>query len=192
MTGNNGSLCPAGQYQSANFTEPSSCELCPVGTFSGLLGGTSLVACNGTCVSSPGSYCASGAVQAVGALCPAGQYSDAVAQSICSVCPAGTFGSTSGRPTAACSGKCPAGQYSSAGSTFCLACPPGRYTSVTGSTTSTACLISVIPPGFASLVPRNSSNGSPCPPGQYSSAANLTDCSLCPSGAFEQKHYRSF
>jgi Tyrosine-protein kinase ephrin type A/B receptor-like len=107
--------CPAGTWAAAGAKQ---CTLCPVGTYSSLVGATSSSNCNP---------------------CPVGTWSSTLGATTCTPCSLGTFSTTTGRTTQCTNicGTCPSGKYISKActawsNTACSSCSnPGNNQYVT-------------------------------------------------------------
>ncbi|KAJ6470568.1 hypothetical protein C8R47DRAFT_754572 [Mycena vitilis] len=168
--------CPAGQFVQNNACTPcsagtksnggsvTSCDQCPLNTFSAG-GASSCTACAGGTTSSPGS-------SSCNQHCAAGQYSKA---SSCSPCAAGTY---SGADATTCS-TCPANTFSEAGASSCTACPNGG-TCKAGSTHSSQCA----PPTCAAGKYLDYGRCKTCPRGTFSSRPDSLYCEDCPADTY--------
>ncbi|XP_062816991.1 zonadhesin isoform X2 [Anolis carolinensis] len=164
--------CPKGHYCPAQTTLPL---LCPVGTYSDILGGTGIAICK---LCPAGMYCSkSGLVEPEGP-CQPGYY---CLQGSSSASPSGLpFG-----------GPCPAGHYCPAGTKQPreMPCPVGTWNEQKGGRDSSWCL--PCPPGFFCSSPGRVSPTGPCAPGFYCRGGTRTarpvdraTGELCPEGHF--------
>ena len=135
--------CSPGRYSSSSYS--SSCLPCAPGTAAGSPGATACYLCgNGTYAGGGATSCDScpaGSFASLGASgctsCPGGKYQDQTGQGECKACPEGSFC----QPGASAPRLCPKGGYApSPGSAVCQPCGVGRYNSLEGQNTSTACL----------------------------------------------------
>jgi len=141
--------CTAGSFSAGSGA--SACAACAAGSFSTGSGASACAACaagQATDGSAPcadcgiGTYageaaclpCAAGSFKPAGASdcdpCQPGTYSTAVgagAGATCEACAAGTYSTAEGLPAPDLCLPCEAGVSSEAGSTICLACPPGMF-----------------------------------------------------------------
>jgi hypothetical protein len=156
--------------RSWSLSSSSSCNLCPAGTSSPIVGGNS----NSTCVGCfAGSYSQSGSASC--SLCPGGTSSAIVNSSSysCQDCAPGTFSLTAG--SAICS-NCSAGFFSNLPkSTSCIPCQQGTYQASSGQTQCLNC-----PNGTTNPL-IGQSTCSLCLPGRYPQTAT-SGCILCPAG----------
>ena len=146
--------CPAGRFgkalESSRFSQDAGCTLCPQGTYSGVLGLSSVKQCSSCprgyygaprgsteamqCSACPPGKYDDGYGNGTNLLngctnCMPGKYNDALAASACKDCEPGTFGSAFGLATKECSGSCTGGEFSLYGFATCLACDAGKYSS---------------------------------------------------------------
>jgi hypothetical protein len=133
----------------------SSCQPCPVGTFSGTNS-------SGTC--SP---------------CYPGTYNNDTAATACHACAQGTFQIASGQVSCV---PCAAGSYtpasSSHGYSFCIACPIGTATSSLGSSSCQACSPGTFQNDTGTSVCQT------CSAGTFTRTALSTTCAVCSAGKF--------
>ncbi|KAG7455700.1 SCO-spondin-like isoform X1, partial [Solea senegalensis] len=174
--------CPTGHYCPLGAPLPVPC---PLGTFKGSLGGSTVEACQ---VCLPGHYChQSGKAEpsgqcAEGYYCPEGQSSAKPQHHMCSeghYCEKGSV-----RQTA-----CLPGSYQlRQGQSKCEACPPGFYCHHQGMTHPALC-----ERGF--YCPSGSANQLPCPAGTYGNTSGLLEewqCSTCDPGMYCKGTGRTF
>ena len=159
--------CPAGTYSNPSSTM---CTNCPLGHYSPLEGSDKCLECE------PGTY-AGYFRSKICNKCPAGTYSHNKGAISCSSC---LPGQTSNIGAISCY-DCPAGTHSSGGygSTECIKCKPGQYSS---KRTNTACYS--CPAGTFSDITLTKCNK--CRPGTYSNEGSSV-CTVW-MGAF---HYRN-
>jgi hypothetical protein len=206
-------LCEPGKY---NYRNPSSCQLCPSGTYSNAIGATHCSSCPiGTYSNSLGALYPDTCL-----VCPTGTYSAKTAATSCEKCPAGTFSDTTGRSDCT---LCPSGKYSNitggVSLDSCITCSTelcqvGYYRSKCGGSDSgkcTACRNGITRPclpGFFLVGCQDLSNGTcllcngtssdpeiindclSCPRGKYSPATGLisiSDCVDCKMGTFSSQ-----
>jgi len=155
--------CPAGTYSGQGSNQ---CTLCPVGTYSSVIGATNL----STCLQ-----------------CEFGTYSDTAGVAQCKYCPYGTYNSSTrgAADVSSCQPctTCNPGQYkptqctptaNSGGS--CTTCTAGKYCD---GTTQTDCPIGTI------TTANGQSSCSACPAGQYQDETGRTSCkTTCSAGSF--------
>ena len=195
------SSCSAGRFGVAEETKRSSeaegCALCPKGTYSGVLGLSSVQQCS-RC---PNGYYGApqGSTEAKQCnACPIGKYDDGNSSLLyaCDYCQKGFFNNEEGR--GACF-PCPRGRfgineesvrYSQASG--CAACPSGTYSSAVGLTSVGECILC---PSGKFGAPNGSSTVqacSACPAGKYDNGnvtrtSLLTTCASCPKGKYNNE-----
>eukprot|EP00698_Gefionella_okellyi_P024136 TRINITY_DN8434_c0_g1_i1.p1 TRINITY_DN8434_c0_g1~~TRINITY_DN8434_c0_g1_i1.p1 ORF type:complete len:1227 (-),score=207.87 TRINITY_DN8434_c0_g1_i1:66-3644(-) len=171
--------CSGGSYCKGNTTVPTPCS---GGTYLNNTGGLSQADCH-NCAA--GFYCPSGS--SYQRVCPAGSYcvnasasptacgsgsyssdTGATSSAVCSSCAAGYYCPEQSSPQQK---LCTAGSYCPAGVSVPVPCGPGNYNNVTGSSSSSSCL--VCPAGFYCL---SSTTSVPavCPAGNYCPAGSLS------------------
>jgi hypothetical protein len=186
-------------YLNINRSGSSICRACPPGA---LCGGTVITPCpRGTFESS--NQCAP---------CPAGTYAATMAQTACLSCPLGSSSPPAATSCTRCEpgryapspGKCvrcPAGTYASSAS-VCAQCSPGSYQPKRGSTQCIGCFKGSYSTGVAAAsvyecvgrfpprptagcpVGTHGSNCTQCAPGTYSPFIAAAACLKCPFGTF--------
>jgi hypothetical protein len=190
-------LCFAGSYCPIAGVQLASDYFCPAGTFSALLGLSSVGQCQ-SC--SAGSFCASAGQTAVSGACAAGYFciggattptpTDGIRGSLCplgKICVAGTVAAAS----------CPPGTLAppTVGNslfTACLACPAGFYCDRYGASNATAaCTGGYVCTGSSnSSVPVLGVTGYACQAGTFCSPGALAP-QLCLSGSYNPDAARS-
>ena len=196
-------LCSAGTYFSGTGLAASgSCTACLAGLYSTASGAIIASTCQ---LCSAGTYFTGTGLQASAACtaCSTGVYSTssgAVTSSTCQSCLAGTFQSGTGLPTSAACTSCSAGLFSltaassctaclpgtfsdTPGSTGCIGCNPGFYSTAFGLTTVNGCI--ACGAGTFSQITGASSSATctPCFTGKYG-GTGVTICTDCASGTF--------
>ena len=135
------------------------CEVCPVGTYSGVAAST--------CTS-----------------CEAGKYQPKSKSSSCIPCSSGTYGNKTSQSLSSSCTACGEGRYSSAqgakAKTQCNACPPGKRGSKTIAQTSNAHCIDCLVGFFA--VKEASTKCAVCPVGKATETPGQSRCDTCPPG----------
>lgn len=154
--------CAAGSWE-ASVGQSSCRNLCAMGSYGLISGGTSIESC-APCPA--GSYQNSqGASSCIAG--PAGYYSNATGVSSSSLftpCPAGTGSTASGLASVGQCLQCAAGTYQPLqAQQMCAACDPGSFLSSPGAVNASECLL--------------------CPPGTFSATAASTSCTPCSPGS---------
>ena len=116
------------------YSVQGACSACSAGSYKPAHGPQTCTSC------SVGTYSISAAASssAVCLSCAPGSYMPTTGQYECTTCPAGTFSSALGSTMCL---TCSAGLYSSAGSSVCSACTAGTYSGTSGATSITSCQI---------------------------------------------------
>lgn len=182
--------CYIGTYSiTVNATDDSACIPCEAGTYSYEIAYT-----NHSCIE-----------------CPSQTYSKANSSS-CTLCPTGTYASKGASECTSCPpgkiivvptdeltddinfncGLCPAGTWTlihSNGSTECVQCHSGTYSSILGAENIEDC--TPCPKGTYSILPSQLYSNSciPCPKGTWNSelgSNSLESCNFCPSGTYNE------
>jgi predicted outer membrane repeat protein len=172
--------CNAGKFQTKQGSETErDCTLCEAGKYSSTIGSSTCMDCSpGTFSSSEGASDPSDCI-----LCYAGSYSESVATSECSLCDTGAFSSCIGSTLCI---QCQAGEFSTlrgANESYaCISCAAGTY-SFTGAEECLECESGT----FSSL---HSSACAACSAGTYSTVSMAIDnasCVLCEPGTFSKE-----
>lgn len=167
--------CPAG---TVNGTAPSTCDVCPAGSYTDGPGQAACLPCAAGHSNTRGSTachpCPVGTIApGVGApctLCPPGSFSNASLLTRCYECPAGFSNTGGATPCEPCGVGMNAPEVGSA----CTMCPPGTFSNTTTSTDCKTCKAGSYSPGGA--IPCQ-----PCPTGSFSND-NAAVCTTCPAG----------
>ena len=161
--------CIAGEYTSSEGK--SKCDVCTAGKYSEFSKGSSM--CE-TCTE--GTYADSNGTSAC-SLCDAGKYTFEEGNLECDVCPKGTYSELK-KGSSTCL-NCTEGTYTSSDEqSTCSQCVAGKYTSTQGNSECKVCL-----EGMYSELTRGSTKCLECSPGTFSSGGSST-CSSCPRGRF--------
>jgi hypothetical protein len=179
--------CVAGTFKTDAGS--GACSACPVRTFSGALGATSIATCRSchpnatSAVGSPSEeycFCEAGFAQVNGtdwcALCNPGKYNTQLARTACSNCTVGLFAAGYGSKDPDSCFACPAGLWSPEGSPDCKMCPVNSAAPA-GSGSISNCICDA---GYTGP------NGGPCLPcesGKYKSANGSAACTPCAFGS---------
>lgn len=182
-TGTNCTQCVAGRYgsecslvcPSSGYYQPTStsCLACSAGSYTVGSFPLSCEECGaGRYSTVSGSASVSNCIQ-----CGAGSYQSVGVASACAQCLAGTFSESPGGSF--CPGSCVPGRYGSVtGSSSqddCLECPNGKYQDQSGQSSCIACLAGTR--YFSTTTPC-----SVCAPNTYSATNGSTTCEMCPTG----------